>query len=112
MSSLGKTMCRGQSGKVYRFKVYPLGTRLRKLGGLYVITSRFRNADGGYRHVPLYVGQSEDFSRPFKQHRGAENIQHHGGNCICIQLDDSEESRLAKQQDLIATYHPLCNGEG
>lgn len=111
MASLGRTKCRGQSGEVYRFKVYPLGTRLRKRGGLYVITSRFRNAGGGYRHVPLYVGQSKDLSQPFEQHPSAEKTPHHGGNCICIQLDASEESRLAKQQDLVATFHPLCNDE-
>ena len=109
MASLGKTVCKGRSGEVYRLKVYALGTRLRKAGGIYVITSRSRNADGGYRHVPLFVGQTEDFSQPFAQHRKAEAFKQHEANCICVQPDVSEESRLTKEADLIAKYHPVCN---
>jgi hypothetical protein len=109
MASLGKTVCKGRSGEVYRLKVYALGTRLRKASGIYVITVRSRNAEGGYRHVPLYVGQTEDFSQPFARHRKAEVFKQHDANCICVQPDASQESRLTKEADLIARYHPVCN---
>lgn len=110
MATLGKTICRGHSGEVYRLKVYALGTRLRKESGLYVITCRSRNAEGGYRHVPVYVGQTEDLSQPIGRHRRLQQFKEHGANCICLQPDVSEKSRRAKEADLIAKYHPVCNG--
>jgi hypothetical protein len=109
MASLGKAHFKGGSGNAYRFKVYPLGAKFRKLGGMYVVTKRRPNADGGYRHVAIYVGQTEDFSQPFDRHHKAEDFRRLGANCICLQADDSEDSRLAKERDLIAAYHPVCN---
>jgi hypothetical protein len=109
MASLGNTTWKGGSGYVYRFEVYALGTRLRKASGLYIITRRRRHNDGGYRHAPLYVGQTEDLSQPFGKHHKAEVLRQHGANCIFIQSDKSENSRLAKERDLISTLHPVCN---
>jgi hypothetical protein len=110
MTSLGKTTCRGRSGKTYHFRVYPLGAKLRKAGGVYVITTRSPNMEGGYRHVPLYVGQAEDFSKPVRRHRKADAFKQHGANCICVQVDASPDSRVEKRDDLIAAFHPVCNG--
>jgi hypothetical protein len=109
MASLGKLVLRGVSGKTYRFTAYPLGTRFRKLSGVYVITKRSHKADGGYRHLALYVGHTEDFSHPFDRHRKAEEFRGRGANCICLQPDESEESCLAKEQDLVAVFHRICN---
>jgi len=109
MASLGKIVLKGVSGTKYRFTVYPLGTRLRKLSGVYVITRRSRKADGRYRHLALYVSHTEDFSQPFDRHRKAKDFRGHGANCICLQSDKSEKSRLAKQQDLVAAFHRIRN---
>ena len=40
MASLGKAMFKGDSGKHYRFKVFPLGTHFRKISGIYLIACR------------------------------------------------------------------------
>lgn len=109
MASLGKVKWTGSSGQVYRFKVYPLGARLHNVSGLYVITRRRHNPEGGFRHLPLYVGQTEDVSQPFGQHHKAVQFKQRGANCICLQADDSEDSRLAKERDLIGAMHPACN---
>lgn len=109
MASLGKTTFKGRSGKQYRFKVFPLGTRFRKISGVYVIATRGRGANGGQRHRVLYVGHTEDFSQPFDKHRKAEAFAQHGANCICVQSDGLEESRLDKERDLIAQFSPECN---
>ena len=109
MPSLGKATFKGASGKVYRFRVYALGTRFRKLSGVYAVTSRTGDANGGPRHVILYVGQTEDFSQPFARHHKADAFRQHGADCICLLSDDSEESRLAKEKDLVAAFHPVCN---
>ena len=109
MPSLGNTAFKGRSGQAYRFKVYPLGTKLRRLGAIYVVTNRRRNELGKYRHVALYVGQTEDLSQPFDQHHKAVEFKRHGANSICLQSDDSEDSRVVKQRDLVAALRPACN---
>ena len=109
MPSLGSTAFKGRSGQAYRFKVYALGTKLRRLSGVYVVTNRRRDEQGKYRHVVLYVGQTEDLSQPFDQHQKAAEFQRCGANSICLQSDDSEESRVAKQRDLVTALRPACN---
>ncbi len=109
MAALGRMVFKGKSGKAYRFKVYPLGTRFRKISGVYVIGNRSHGTNGARRLVPLYVGHTEDFSQPFDQHRKVKDFTEQGANCICLQSDALEESRLAKKQDLVAALHPVCN---
>jgi hypothetical protein len=109
MASLGKKVFKGKSGKAYRFKVYPLGTRFRKISGVYVIGNRAHGMSGAHRLVPIFVGHTEDFSQPFDQHRKAKDFTKQGANCICLQSDALEESRQAKEQDLVAALHPVCN---
>jgi hypothetical protein len=109
MPALGRFVFKGKSGKSYRFKVYPLGTRFRKISGVYVIASRLPGTNGGHRLVALYVGHTEDFSQPFSQHHKAQQFTERGATCVCLQSDDVEESRLAKERDLIAGLHPACN---
>lgn len=108
MPSLGKAFFTGESGRTYRFRVFAFGTRFRKRSGVYAVTSRTRNTDGGPCHVVLYVGQTADFSRPLEPHK-ADAMKDRGADCICVLSDDSEESRLAKEKDLVAAFHPVCN---
>lgn len=109
MAALGKMAFTGKSGKTYRFKVYPLSAHFRKISGVYIIGSRVSGTNGGRRLVPLYVGHTEDFSQPFGRHHKAQQFTDRGADCICLQSDAVEESRVAKQQDLIAALHPECN---
>ena len=109
MASLGKTIFKGRSGRQYRFKIFPLGTRFRKVSGIYVVATRAQGVDGGHRHRVLYVGRTDDFSQPFDKHNKAQAFAQHGANCICVQSDGSEESRLEKERDLIAAFSPECN---
>jgi hypothetical protein len=109
MPSLGKTAFKGQSGKQYRFKIFPLGTRFRKISGVFVVANRAQGVDGGHRHTVLFVGQTADFSQPLDKHRKSKDFAQHGANCICVQSDKSEESRLDTERDLIAALTPKCN---
>jgi len=109
MAALGRVVFKGKSGKTYRFKVYPLGTRFRKISGVYIVGNRSHGSNGGRRLVPLYVGHTEDFSQPFGQHHKAQQCTARGANCICLQSDAVEESRLATERDLVARLHPACN---
>ncbi len=109
MASLGKAMFKGDSGKQYRFRVFPLGTRFRKISGVYLIACRAHGHDGGHRHKILYVGHTEDFSQPLEGHRKSEALAQLGANCICVQSDTSAKSRLEKERDLVATFSPAGN---
>ncbi len=109
MASLGKTMFKSKTGRRYQFRVFPLGTHFRKISGIYVIAYRGRGADGTHRHKILYVGNTEDFSQPFEKHPKAQDLVRLGANCICVQSDKSEESRLEKERDLVAAFTPACN---
>ncbi len=109
MPALGRFVFHGKSGKSYPFKVYPLGTRIRKFSGVYVIASRVPGRNGGHRLVAVYVGHTEDLSQPFDRHHKAEELKQRGANCIFLQSDDSEDSRQAKQYDLVTGLQPLCN---
>jgi hypothetical protein len=109
MASLGKTMFKSKSGNHYRFKVFPLGTRFRKISGIYLIAYRAHSTHGGHRHKILFVGSTEDFSQPFEKHHKAQDLIRLGANCICVQSDKSEKSRLEKERELIAAFSPACN---
>lgn len=111
MASLGNTTFKGRSGRQYRFKIFPLGTRFRNRSGVYVITHRDRGLNGGQRHTILFVGHTQDFSLPFDKHSKAKDLAQHGANCICVQSDESEQSRVQKEQDLIAAFSPKCNSK-
>jgi hypothetical protein len=110
MASLGKATFKSKSGIRYRFKVFPLNTRFRKIGGVYLIACRDRCDEGGHGHKILYVGNSEDFSQPFDSHCKTHDLLRLGANCICLQSDQSEESRSKKERDLIAAFKPVGNG--
>jgi hypothetical protein len=109
MAALGKATFKSKSGNAYRFKVFPLRTRFRKLGGIYLIAYR-AHSQTGHRHKILYVGNTEDFSQPFEKHRKAQDLMRLGANCICVQSDQSKESRQGKERDLIEAFNPACNG--
>ena len=109
MASLGKATFTSKSGNQYRFKVFPLGTRFRKISGVYLIAFRARGSHGEYRHKILYVGNTKDFSQPFEKHPKAQDLVRLGTNCICVQADKSEESRLEKERDLVAAFSPARN---
>lgn len=66
--------------------------------------------NGQYTHTVIYIGQTGDLSTRFDDHHKADCFTSHKANCICTHCDDDEDSRLAKEQDLIAYYNPPCNG--
>ncbi len=109
MPSLGHTSFDGKSGKAYRFAIYPLRTKIRKIAGLYIISHRTHDGSTGHLYQPLYVGHTEDLSQPFDQHHKALEFERCGANCICLHADSSEDSRSDKVQDLVAAMQPVCN---
>jgi hypothetical protein len=101
---------KGRSGQTYDFEVWALGQAFNAVAAVYAITCRYKNSKDEYTHDVIYIGQTEDMSTRFDDHHKADCFKKHKANCICTHRDDDEDSRLAKEQDLIANYNPPCNG--
>lgn len=110
MAKLGELVLEGASGASYTFSVYPWGTNFKAIAGVYYVSKREAKSDGGGTHTKIYVGQTEDLSERFDNHHRADCFRRHGANCISVHLDDDEDSRLAKESDLINALDPPCNG--
>lgn len=110
MAKIGTITFTGSSGKSYTFNVYPIDQELNDVGGVYCITRRYKNSTGGYTHSVVYVGVTGDLSTRFNDHHKDDCFTKNKANCICIHRDDNEDSRFAKESDLIDYYNPPCNG--
>jgi hypothetical protein len=100
----------GQSGTIYAFQVYPLGTPFKEVGGVYVISRRTAKADGGGNHDIYYVGQTSTLAERFNDHHKAEHWERREANCISVFVEENERVRLAIEADLVAAFNPCCNG--
>ena len=109
MARISTAAFKGHSGGSYDFDVWPLDQSFRAVGAVYAVTRRYKNSKGGHSHEILYVGQTGDLSTRFDDHHKADCFARHGETCICTHRDDDEESRLAKEQDLIQRCDPPCN---
>ena len=109
MISIGTLKLTGRSGIEYNFGSYSLDTSFRLVGAVYVITKRTTQIDGSGTHDFVYVGQTGDLSKRFDDHYKADCFKRHMANCVSIHLDDNENSRLAKETDLIVALNPPCN---
>jgi hypothetical protein len=111
MAKLGSVTFTGASGSKYEFNSYEFGANFKEnYGAVYFITKRHQNNNGGYSHERIYVGQTEDLSTRFDGHHKQDCFDQNDANCICIHGEQSENTRLDIEQDLIDNYNPPCNG--
>ena len=109
MAKLGALTLTGASGQTYDFEVYTFDTDFNAVGAVYAITHRAQKEDGSYSHAVIYIGETGDLSTRFDDHHKKDCFAQYNANCKCIRLDDDEDSRRAKEADLIAKYNPPCN---
>jgi FtsP/CotA-like multicopper oxidase with cupredoxin domain len=83
MAKISTLTCKGESGATYSFDVHPMDQTFRTVGGIYIITERYRNTQNEYKHRFIYIGQTEDFSTRFDDHHKADCFQQHSATCIC-----------------------------
>lgn len=108
MSKLGTIYLYGASGTKYEFKIYSLDTDFKAVGAVYAFTKSI-NKENKYSHTIIYIGQTDDLSERFDNHHKKDCIESNGANCICVHIDNSENSRLNKESDLIKGQNPVCN---
>ncbi|PKN00326.1 MAG: hypothetical protein CVU78_01830 [Elusimicrobia bacterium HGW-Elusimicrobia-2] len=110
MAQLGKITFTGKSGNKYDFIAYSWDTNFKEgYGAVYFITKRTQKATGGYNHVEIYVGETEDLSTRFDNHHKEDCFKKYNANCKCIHGEQNKETRLAIEKDLIDNYNLPCN---
>jgi hypothetical protein len=110
MAKLATVSFTGTSGATYEFDVYPWDTDFNAVGAVYFVTKRSHNAQNGYSHSGVYVGQTGDLSERFNSHHQPECLKRNGVHCICVYREGTEGRRREIEADLIANYQPPCNG--
>ena len=79
------------------------------VGAVYVITRRYKNSGSGISHDVLYVGDTLNLSLTLLNHPKWDCLIRGSANCIGAHIDEDQNSRVAKREDLIQQYAPACN---
>ena len=109
MAQIGSMNITGQSERKYNFGFYPMGEAFKAIGAVYVITKRVEKSDGSRTHTFIYVGETGDLSTRFDDHHKQDCFDEHNANCIGVHIDGAKQSRLDKEQDLLAARNWPCN---
>ena len=96
----------GESGKSYKYWIYPVGHSLKAAGGNYIFA---KETKPGY-WTPIYIGQTGDLSERFDNHHKKDCIKREGATHIHAHLESSESVRLDEETDLVRKWSPPCNG--
>jgi GIY-YIG catalytic domain-containing protein len=107
MSQNKTVSAKGASGTNYTFYVYPWGTDLKPIGGVYMVL-RKPSSNGNYDI--LYVGQTSDLSERFDNHHKKPCFDRNRKTHISAMVESSEQRRLAIESDLLGNRNTTCNG--
>lgn len=101
----------GASSRKYIFQVYPIGTKFKDIGGVYIFTRREINQRSEVTQQLLYIGRSNSFMARLATgyHHKWHDILRNGCNCLCVYSEPNELDRNRIEEDLIVKYHPPFN---
>jgi hypothetical protein len=94
----------GKSGQRYSFQAWPLGTRFKAIGAVFVFTKRTfedRTFTTKASHQLLGIGQTASLTATLASAAEAQKIGARGANCICIYSEPNEARRAAVERDLL-----------
>lgn len=97
-------MFQGRSGARYRFQAWPMETRFKTVGGIYIVTKREcldRTFQTMATHHWLAVGQTNDLGALVFTKPELSKLAKQGANCICVYAVAGEALRQEIEQDLI-----------
>lgn len=109
MADLGDATINGKSGKIYTFKMFPIGTNFKSIGGVYIFVKHFLGTDKSNNYNLIYCGKTEDLSTRFDDHHKADCIKKNGANRICVMSVSTEKERTSIEEDILAAYNFTCN---
>jgi hypothetical protein len=94
----------GKSGTRYRFQAWPMGTKFKATGGIYIVTKREcldRTFPALATHRCLAIGQTPDFAASVLTKSEMAKLTQGGANCVCVYPVADTERRLEIEKDLI-----------
>ena len=94
----------GRSGASYPFTVFPYGTPLAAVSGVYAVLRDERTT-----WSVLYIGQTGDLSERFDNHHHAADFAWHRASHLAAIGASTEEQRLAIEADLVQHHAPPIN---
>lgn len=97
----------GVSRNQYTYWVYPIDASFNPAPGNYALARLNPNRT----YTLLYIGQTADLSERFDNHHKMPCVKANGGTHLAAHVNSAgQQARLTEEQDLIAKYHPACNG--
>jgi hypothetical protein len=96
-----KFTIKGKSGETHSFEIFDLNTTFNKVGGVYIFTRRYQDADNKFSHEVIYCGITEDLSSRFDNHHKASDIKKKNANCLCVLAANSEKERAMIEKDIL-----------
>jgi hypothetical protein len=88
----------------YAFDAWPLDTKLRAIGGVFLVTQRTYE-DRTFRtkatHRSLGIGETANFAEPLMTSSERDKLLALGANCICVFAAAEEARRREIASDLI-----------
>lgn len=96
----------GQSGKEYKYWIYPIGTSFKEEPANYIFAKQTRP---GY-WSPCYIGQTQNLNQRLENHVKETCAKQQGATHIHAHLSNLDEaSRRVEEKDLILKWKPPCN---
>jgi hypothetical protein len=95
---------RGHSGERYRFHAYPLDSRFKAVGGVYVFTERiFDNPTFPTKasHRSLAIGNTQSLAKALVTKAMHATLVARGANCVCVLVVADEARRIEIENDLV-----------
>ena len=95
---------KGKSGQQFRFRAWPLETKFKAIGGVYIVTKRsFEDLTFTTKgtHQPLVIGHTANLADTLISRSQRAKLTTQGANCICILAVAEEAYRAEIEKDLV-----------
>lgn len=97
----------GQSGKKYKYWIYPRHQTFNTgQPGNYI---HAREVSPG-RFAPIYIGETDDLNKRLSNHEQQDCVDRNGATHLHVHKASADEwDRRAEEKDLILQWQPVCN---
>lgn len=95
---------KGKSGERFSFRAWPLATKFKAVGGVYLVTKRTfedRTFTTKATHAPLVIGHTANLADALMNPSQLEKLTARGANCICVRTEADAARRAEIEKDLI-----------
>ena len=101
---------KGKSGQGYSFQAWPIDTKFKAIGAVYIVTSRTfddRTFRSKASHKSIAIGQTTSLDAPVLTKTELRKLIDKGANCICVCAVPDPERRASIEKDLVEANEQL-----